>query len=540
MLAETLPAPTDPISAPTQLPLVHVVVSDDLELAAQPDVAWFHVLRDLDWRLLKPVAVQYYEALYRFNQDQAYRRRERAAREAEANPESRTDAQQRLFAERASEGGDAPPLWDRERTPLEPAHVDPDRIEPGVVPLRLAGRQAKCFFALLKAFLGMALRGRAADPETVHEELRSNPSYARACGFTMSDPQADYRQSDCPSLRKLEQFDQIMAAQGLWGEAALRQVRDNFEQHRIRPESTLVHDTTHYDAHSARDTVEVPPSKEGGTPRKKSQSRTTKPCRCADRKSCEHPWVQADAGAGTVVKSPIHIRWAHKASTLALPGQEVLLDAVAMSDAASHDSRSLEAHVARILRIYPELKGRVTRILDDMAADDKKLKKTLRETWGIELWAACNPRSRKALTKDLPKGIEKIRPGGTPVCRAGLPLDFLGCRHKEERFLFRAPDDEEGKPVCGGCDYKSECCRPGTQRRQVSIPFDRLRWIDPQLPYLSRRFQRQMTRRVVIERLHKRMKWDFGEGRLRKRGHESFQATLDKTLFAMHAVLAYG
>jgi len=81
---------------------------------------------------------------------------------------------------------------------------------------------------------------------------------------------------------------------------------------------------------------------------------------------------------------------------------------------------------------------------------------------------------------------------------------------------------------------------PGTQRRQVSIPFDRLRWIDPQLPYLSRRFQRQMTRRVVIERLHKRMKWDFGEGRLRKRGHESFQATLDKTLFAMHAVLAYG
>ena len=538
-MTTSVAAPGDRIAPPSQLPLIHVVFSDDIHLADQADVVWFRVLRDLDWQLLLPVAVQYYEALYRFNQDQVRARAERESKAAAANPESREEAQRRLFSSRPSEGGDAPPLWDRERTPLDPVHVDARRIRPGVVPVRLAGRQPKCFFALLKAFLGMALRGRAADPETVHDELQSNPSYARACGFTTPVPEKDYRQRDIPRLRKLEQFDQIMAAHGLWGDAALRQVRDNFAQKRIRPEETLVHDTTHYQAHSARDTVEVAPQQEGKKPRKKSQSRTTKNCRCPDREACPHGWVEADAGAGTVVKSPIHIHWAHKTSTLCLPGQEVLLDAVAMTDAASHDSKSLRTHVARIFRLHPELQGTVTRVLDDKAADDQKLRDGLRETWRIELWAGPNPRNRKPLTEDLPRGIERIRSGGTPGGRAGFPFDFLGCRHTTGHFLFRAPDDAGANPVCEGCALQAECCRPRTRRRQVSIPFNRLPWIDPALPHLSRRFQKEMARRTTVERLQKRMKWDFGEGRLRKRGHEAFQATLDKTLFAMHAVLAY-
>jgi len=47
-----------------------------------------------------------------------------------------------------------------------------------------------------------------------------------------------------------------------------------------------------------------------------------------------------------------------------------------------------------------------------------------------------------------------------------------------------------------------------------------------------------MARRTVIERLHKLMKYDYGDERLSKRGNHSFQARLDKTLLAMHLVIA--
>jgi len=74
----------------------------------------------------------------------------------------------------------------------------------------------------------------------------------------------------------------------------------------------------------------------------------------------------------------------------------------------------------------------------------------------------------------------------------------------------------------------------------VTIGFERLPWLDPEFPQVSKRFAKIMTRRTVIERLHKLMKDDFGDDRLSKRGTKAFQARLDKTLLAMHLALAYG
>ena len=48
-----------------------------------------------------------------------------------------------------------------------------------------------------------------------------------------------------------------------------------------------------------------------------------------------------------------------------------------------------------------------------------------------------------------------------------------------------------------------------------------------------------MARRTSIERLHKLMKFDLGDDRLTKRGNVAFQACLDKTLLAMHVLLAH-
>jgi hypothetical protein len=52
-----------------------------------------------------------------------------------------------------------------------------------VVPLRLIGRKPKCFFGLLKSFIGAPLMGFPAEPEQVHLLLKINPSFARVCGF---------------------------------------------------------------------------------------------------------------------------------------------------------------------------------------------------------------------------------------------------------------------------------------------------------------------------------------------------------------------
>jgi hypothetical protein len=42
-----------------QIPLIHIVESDDLYLEAQEDVFWFGLLRDLDWRSLGSIAARY-------------------------------------------------------------------------------------------------------------------------------------------------------------------------------------------------------------------------------------------------------------------------------------------------------------------------------------------------------------------------------------------------------------------------------------------------------------------------------------------------
>jgi hypothetical protein len=560
-----------------QIPLIEFVESDDLYLQQHEDILWFGILRDLDWRAFRPVAARYYEALWQFNVRQTQMRREREMTQP-ANPETQAEATRRLLFERATLCEDTPTLHELPASAPPQIQVDPQTLRPGTPPLRWAGKKPKCFFALFAAFLGVMFRGRPAEPEIVYEELRSNPSYARTCGFTMPRPDGQYRHTDVPSLRKLQQFDQIMTETGLWAQAKVEQVTRNFQAGRLHPESTLVHDTTHYTAFSGMQTVELPPaggdvvpaepkatlvaaaehvpeaSSQAGDdnakpaskkapkatkPRKKSHPKTTKRCRCKDRQHCPHPWVNADEGAGTVVKSTGKMYWAHKASTICLPGQEVLLDAVAMSDAASHDSQSLVPHLKRLFQLHPDLKPVVHRMLDDRAADDQKLKQTLQDDLGIELLASINPRNRQPLRDDLPRGMDHITPTGTPVCRAGYPFDFVGCRRDTERFLFRAPADAEGVAVCQACPLRPECYRGGDGARQITVPFERLPWIDPKFPQLSQRFARTMADRTAIERMHKLMKYDYGDEQLTKRGNAAFQARLDKTILAMHVVIAH-
>lgn len=516
-----------------QLPLILITDNDDRILAQTPQATWFPIMRDLDWRAYKEIAVRYYEGLYRFNASAASRP---DAAAQPVNDESKEQARLRLLFDRPTMGNEiAPLLFEVPQSAQEILHVNADEIAPGKAPTRIAGRAAKDFFSLLKAFVGMVIMGRDPEPDEVHHHLTNNPAFARACGFTPPNPDGSYRQTDIPSLRKLEQFDQIMTDAGLWNQLKLDEVERSVKSGAIKPEKILVHDTTHYYAYSSFQVMEYKDEK--GKVHKKSVAHVTKRCGCEHKQLCLHPWVYTDDGAGTVVKSSGRMSWSHKASALTLAGQGIVIDAYAVADAASHDSKTIEASIDRLRQTQPWLKDWFEVLLDDGAADDADLKERLLRNQNLRLVCSSNPRGRKPITDDLPRGVAKITPNGEPVCLADNAFDYLGVRWDTEVFNFGPPRDTDGAAACPTCPLKDQCCPDAKEGRHITIPFALLPFINPEDPPLAKRYKAMLAKRTTIERLFKMLKWDLGTDQLTKRGNAAFQARLDKTLIAYQILL---
>jgi len=503
------------------------------------DGEWFEILHSFAWEDYRAHAAAYYNALYDFNQRSAADTADLCG----PNSETKEEAKQRfLFARPTSPEPPNPPapvLY--QGRPVEPKACDvrPMDVAPGVVPSRMVGRKPKCFFGLLKSFVGTSLMGLPAEPEKVHLLLKSNPAFARVCGFF--HPRKDrpqYYAEAIPSLRKLEQFDQIMTESGIWSRIKLAEVTKNLVTGVIHPEGELVGDTTHYHAYSSYETISYEDSK--GKTGKKSQSKQTKNCRCADWSQCPHEWQLRDDGAGTIVKSGKAMHWGHKGAIVGLPRQGVAIDAIAVADAATHDGRTFFPHIEKVFQDYPILAQSVQRVIYDSACDDATLKQRFLDELGLELRSSFNPRRRKAITDELPRGIAKITPGGVPSCVAGHTMDYVGIRYANETFIFRAPKNEDGSPVCSGCEQKPFCCNASSSNgRIITVPFDRLKHIDPEDPPMAKRFKAIMARRPSVERMIKRLKCDLGDARLSKRGNDSFQAYLDKTMISYHMLIRH-
>lgn len=521
-----------------QLPLFHIVDEDELILLNSPDAEWYKILLHLPWHDYRPIAAEYYDALYQFNIREAEKSQEDNEQKNNLS-ESKEEAAERLLFNRATmnkvTGQKAPIIFKGEIVESKPSKIDPQGIAPGIVPIRLGGKRAKCFFALFKSFLGSTLMGFQAEPEVVHSLLISNPSFARVCGFAPKGEKDEYCHRHVPSLRKLQQFDEIMRDWGLWDKIKWNEVRRNIEKGIIKKENELVGDTTHYYAYSSFETITYIDDK--GKEQKKSQSKLTKRCHCEDRNNCNHPWELADDGAGTIVKSNHKMYWGHKASILGLPRQGVPLDAVAIADAATFDGETFYPHVERLFATIPEISPWIERVLYDSACDNKEIKEKFKKDLGIELKASLNPRRKKDVTENLPRGIEKITPYGVPICIAGYEMDYKGTRYENEKFIFQAPTTEDKTPVCLTCNYSIDCCPNSIIGRTINISFDVLPHIDSQDPPMAKRFKAIMVRRPSVERMIKRLKCDLGDDRLSKRGNASFQAYLDKTMIAFHILL---
>lgn len=383
--------------------------------------------------------------------------------------------------------------------------------------------------------------GFPPEPEIVHLLLNSNPSFAKVCGFTAKkkDNPLEYYYLQIPSLRKIEQFDQVMREAGIWGEVKLLEVGTNFELGVIKLENELVGDTTHYHAFSGFETVQYEDKK--GNINKKSQSKVTKGCRCKDQTQCHHEWILSDDGAGTIVKSKTKMYWGHKASVIGLPKQGIALDAVAVMDGATHDGQTFFPHVEKVFEQYPDVADSTERVLYDSACDDAELKEYFLDKLGVELKASFNPRRSKDVTVDLPRGIEKITPYGVPICLSGYELDYKGIRYGSEKFIYTAPCNDDGTSVCVSCSNRDVCCNNSTieSGRTITVSFDTLRHIDSNDPPMARRFKAIMKRRPSVERMIKRLKCDLGSAHLTKRGNESFQAYLDKTMIGYHLLIRH-
>lgn len=522
-----------------QIPLIHIVDYDDVVLINSAQAQWFLILKDLPWERYRTHGANYYDALYEFNCSQAIGRQEGLEVQYAGEQESKEQARQRVLWDRATmrsaQGLESSIVYQRPEPSCESSHTDPQSIAPGVVPIRFGGRTPKCFFSMFKSFLGATLMGFSAEPESVHLLLTSNPSFVRVCGFTPAMIEDSYSPRHVPSLRKLQQFDQIMTGWGIWGQIKLEEVRSNLASGAIRKENELVGDTTHYYAYSSFETVTYLDEK--GKERTKSQSKLTKSCRCEDRENCRHPWQQRDEGAGTIVKSNKKMYWGHKASILGYPQQGVPLDAAAVCDAATFDGKTLYPHVVRVFDELPEIKNDIERVLYDSACDDEKLKAQFRDELDIELKASLNPRRKKEITEDLPRGMEKITPYGTVICVAGQEMDYKGMRIENEKFIYGPPLDPYGRPLCLTCEHKVDCCPKANGGRIINISFDLLPHIDTDDPPMAKRFKAIMTRRPSVERMIKRLKMDLGDDRLTKRGNAAFQAYLDKTMIAFHILL---
>jgi hypothetical protein len=523
-MLDLAPAPTH-----IQIPLIHVVNKDDELLSNSSNALWYQILKDLPCENHRELAASYYNALYDFNISKQLKK------DPIENKETKDQGRQRLLFSRPTMDESKSVMHEMKVKPIAVPLVSPQSIRPGVVPKRLGGKKPKCFFALFKSFLGTCLLGYAPEPEEVHKQLTSNLSFARVCGFIPDHVDDRYWYRRIPSRRKLEQFDQIMTEYGLWNREKWQEVRRNIEQGIIKRENELVGDTTHYHAYSGFETLVYIDAK--GKEKKKSQSKVTKNCRCKDFASCPHPWQLADDGAGTIVKSNKKMIWGHKASVLGLPRQGVVLDASAVADAATFDGETLLPHVERLFQNLPEVQPWIGRLLYDSACDDKKLKDRFNDLFGIDLKASFNPRRRKTVTENLPNGMAKITPSGNLFCNGGFEMDYQGARYDFDKLIYQAPSDENEISVCSSCPDKPICSPESTKGRAVTISFDLLPGIDPEDPPMSKRFKAMMKRRPSVERMIKRLKRDLSDDRLTKRGNNSFQAYLDKTLIAYHLLL---
>ncbi len=516
---------------------------------------WLALLNAIDGPRFDILARRYYVALSHFRSQP---RRPNLPGATELRAPSRQQALQGMLqlieqrkAHHQADGSDQPPTAvfvepsaQRTDPSLPEVLSDSAKIPPPTsVILSGPGRPPCDALCLMRAFLAAPLLGVGDDPTSVYGLLRSNPTFARRCGFlarhAFKQP-AELTSRRLPSRALCEEFNEVMTRYGLWHLARLEQVASNIAGGVVGLEQSVCFDTTHIEAHSHCANV-VPPDAQdeaGKQPKHRKVPRVRKRCACtqAQWESCEHPWFPTDEGAAVVVKGPTRVYWAHKASVVSFANSAIPFDVRVCQYAAHSDGKTLLPHLDLLHRDLPEVEATLRFVLAD---DAYRHNHDAVRSYGCQarlLTPVHGRQARTALAATF-RGIDHFTPIGVPVCQAGHRFEMYGRDLQGQRYIWVAPDDDQGQPVCAACPVSANCLRGG-QRRHIRVERNDQPQIDWDHPQLFAKERARYRKRTGVERAIKRIKVDLNAETLTQRDGLRVQAHLDRKLLILHLLLA--
>lgn len=436
-----------------------------------------------------------------------------------------------------------------EVTPAKDDRGLPDALrDPAVSPQSLAsilsgaGRPPCDALCLMRAFLAAPLLGVGDNPTAVHQLLHSNPAFAHLCGFlgaTVMKESGELTSRRLPSLSVCEEFNEVMDRYGLWHQARLEQVTANLENGVVKTEKTVSFDTTHVEANSHCGNVVPPgtPVEDGTKPRERKVPRMCKHCDCGKEnwETCLHPWVPTDQGAAVVVKGRTRIYWAHKGSVAALADSEIPFDVRVCLYAAESDGNTLIPHLELLQRDFAQIIDSMEFVLTDDAYQGNREAVAHFGQHARQI-LPVHPRKVRAALAEKFDGIHHFTATGFPVCNCGHRFDLRGRDLIDERYIWVAPDDPEGRPVCASCPHAGECLRRG-ERRNIRVDRKDLPQIDWDHPQLFARDRARYGKRTGVERAIKKLKVDLQGEDLTHRDAHRVQAHFDRKLLLLHLLL---
>jgi len=526
----------------------HAVLQD------QANDDWVALIHAIDGPCFDSLARRYYLALHHFR---SLRRRPALPGQIEISAQGKQMAlqgmlqawEQRKAAQKHSKDGHTTDVF-VETLPKPDDQDLPEALKdfarpppPMGVILGGAGRPPEDALCLLRAFLAAPLLGVGDDPTSVYRLLHSNPALAHLCGFlggeVVKQP-GELTSRRLPSLSVCEEFTEIMTRYGLWHHARQEQVRSNLTSGVVKTEDTVSFDTTHIEAHSHCGNVIPADAKvdKDDKPKHRKIPRMRKRCDCLQEHwdTCEHPWVPTDQGAAVVVKGPTRIYWAHKASVATFGDSEIPFDVRVCQYAAMSDGKTLAPHLELLERDLPEVVNGLRYILADDAYRDNH-KAVERFGKQARLLVPVHGRKSRAALADTFDGINRFTPTGVPVCDGEHRFELRGRDLIGENFIWVAPDDDQGQPVCAGCPISENCLTKG-QRRHIRVNRADQLQIDWDHPQHFAKERLRYAERTGVERSIKRLKVDLRGEHLTHRDSHRVQAHLDRKLLILHLLLA--
>lgn len=459
--------------------------------------------------------------------------------------EQRKAARKRASEPLAPEDVFVDPMAPARRDSQVPAALKDFSVKPPALGRILggAGRPPCDALCLLRAFLAAPLLGVGDGPTAVHRLLHQNPAFTHLCGFL--GPKTlkvsfELTSRRVPSLAMCEEFSEVMTRYDLWHQARLEQVEKNLVTEVVETDKALVFDTTHVEANSHCGNVVPPGVKVEGDkkPKHRKVPRVHKRCDCGKEnwETCIHAWVPTDQGAAIVVKGPTRIFWAHKTSVAAFANSEIPIDVRVCLYGAESDTNTLVPHLSLLKRDLPQVIAELLFVLADDGYQGNG-EKVARFGKQARLIVPVHPRKARAGLADEFDGIDRFTNVGFPICEGGHRFVLRGRDIIGERYIWAAPDDDEGRPVCASCQFAGRCLKKGG-RRHIRVARKDQPHLNWDHPLLLVRDNARYQRRTGVERAIKRLKVDLNGEHLTHRDGLRVQAHLDRKLLTLHLLLA--